>query len=81
METIINGIRCRSHVYSISTGETKDFRPDMCHDVLKSYLSRCSEEEIHAFPVASRDSEKSVTVVIKQGCVVEVRDIESKTAI
>lgn len=72
MEYIIDGVRCCSSVYSISTGEKKDFQPSMCADVLKSCISRMSEKEILSLPQATMDTPSDLIVKISNGRVISV---------
>lgn len=74
MEYIIDGIRCRSSVYSISTGEKKDFKPSMRTDVMKSCISRMSEKDIMALPEVAADVPADLIVEIGNGRVVSVSE-------
>lgn len=69
MEYLIDGICCRSSIYNISTGESKDFKSSMCHDVLKFCISKMNVEEIVALPKAPKDLSPNIIVQIKDGCV------------
>lgn len=69
MEYLIDGIRCRSNIYSVSTGESKDFKRRMCHDVLKFCISKMNVEEIAALPKAPKDLSPNIIVQVKDGCV------------
>lgn len=80
MEYIIDGVRCCSSVYRISTGEKKDFRPSMCADVLKSCISRMSEKEIMALPRAAADVSPDLIVKISNGRVISVSEPAAKAA-
>lgn len=77
MEYLIDGIRCQSSVYSISTGEKKDFKPHMCHDVLKFCISKMNVEQITALPKAPKDLSPNIIVQVKDGYMHSI--IEPKT--
>lgn len=65
-EYIIDGIKCISEVFNLRTGETKPYDKNMQHDIVRSYVSQLSVEEIEALPGSSIVGNPNFDVFISQ---------------
>lgn len=75
-DMIIDGIRCRSFVHNLRTGETKPYDKSMEHDLTCSILSCMTPEELSALPKSKSEREPDFHVFIKDGRIT-VKDHEN----
>lgn len=74
MEYLIDGVRCHSSVYSIATGDIKDFKPEMDKDVLKSCILRMNAQELTTLPKLEDHPLDAVIVQIRDEKVISVKE-------
>lgn len=73
-DIIIDGIRCRSYIENLNTGEVKPFEPKDRMRVMKSIAAHMTPAELEALPKAPEGMKPDFTATIApEGCV-KVRD-------